>query len=413
MLRSFAFVLVLAAFGLACSPASRASHPDTSPEGAGDAGASASAGGPAGADAGPDAGTSTLDAGWAFPTPDAGMSSSDAGWAFPAPLPPTPDYPAACTQPIRPQPDLSPEPVRPCTEETSGSAAEFRYDSTGRVVYRASHSTLSGQHYEYVYRSDDSGDTRIEETTFNGVVTDRRVTQLKDGLPLEQDQFTALPDGTLDLVEHLTWSYDAYGRQSLVVSQRQGSVVPFESDYYDSAGRLYLVYQNQYGGLGWHYRSWFANGSLAHEVGVGYTGSAVEKRWDACGNLTYNGFKTSSGRGSIWTDWSWDREGFPASRHIRSRGTVWETNSTESYALDDTGRALSSLIVVTNPPEYDWLPPTETHHASYAYDSAGHVIDHGVDGKTDFHARYDDAGRLVELGLDPDPTRWTYDGCGR
>jgi hypothetical protein len=74
---------------------------------------------------------------------------------------------------------------------------------------------------------------------------------------------------------------------------------------------------------------------------------------------------------------------------------------------------MSSVIVTTNPPEYQQLPPTETHHATYAYDSAGHVIERLIDGKSDFHARYDDAGHLLERVDSSQALRWTYDGCGR
>ena len=50
---------------------------------------------------------------------------------------------------------------------------------------------------------------------------------------------------------------------------------------------------------------------------------------------------------------------FPATRHDWWWGTVNETNTTETYTLDGDGRPATSVIVVTNPPNYG-LPPTET-----------------------------------------------------
>jgi YD repeat-containing protein len=88
--------------------------------------------------------------------------------------------------------------------------------------------------------------------------------------------------------------------------------------------------------------------------------------------------------------------------------------STESYKLDGAGRVISGSILTTNPPNYP-LPPTEQHEASYAYDDAGHLIARLLDGKTDFQARFDAAGRVLELtrGAGNYTVRWTYDGCGR
>ncbi|MGZ6124255.1 MAG: hypothetical protein ACXWLR_04800, partial [Myxococcales bacterium] len=292
-------------------------------------------------------------------------------------------------------------------------------------VYREVHTNYG---YDEIYRSEDDGDSRVETVTIQGQPSTRDVTRLKDGKPVEADLFKAGTDGNLQFSGHTTWLYDASGRQQYVISQFVNLPRMIERDLYDSAGRLYLVDRSQHWpgatiivGHSWTVRSWFANGSLGHEiqsceVAGGAGCSTTENRWDPCGNLAYRGHQTANGRWSSFVDWSWDASGRPVARHDRWNTTTYFFDSVESYALDGTGRPASGSILTTNP--YG-LSPTEQHSASYTYDDAGRVIDRRLDAesynRTNFHARFDEAGRLLEQteyqgGL---VGRWTYDGCGR
>jgi hypothetical protein len=340
-------------------------------------------------------------------TPPAGnWSGVYAGGPFdnpPAPMAPVADDPRECWQSTRPHPDLTPQLDRPCSIEGSDSKVIFRYDPTGREVYRANH---WGNH-ESIYRSEDDGGTRVETSSQDGVVLSRVVTQLKDGAPIQADAFSGLDGG--QPIEHLIWNYDAFGRQVSLVHQSQGPDTFVEHDYYDPAGKRYLVYWIQYPRgsapvlLRWSFRSWFANGTLAYDdQRSGISRAHSENRWDACAN---------TGRFSRWVDWSWDADGFPLFRRDRWTESASEWNSTKSYSLDAAGRVVSSLTV-TGPPPASYQP-RPNQQATYAYDTAGHLIERIVDGKPDFHARYDGAGRLIESGVGPSPTRFTYDGCGR
>lgn len=373
------------------------------------------------------------------PAPDAGTVAPGEGESLsldprvtlPDAPAPVPDDPAACTG-ILPHPDLDPQPDRPCTEETSGGTTAFRYDAAGRVIYRAVHTTYG---YEAIYTSEDVGDTRTDTLTEHGSnsaqVQTRDVTRLKDGRPTEADHFRRGPDGALQFSGHTTWLYDASGRQQYVVSQFVNSARTIERDLYDARGRLYFADWSQYfAGESrilahrWTLRSWFANASQAHEIQScegGVPCATLERRWEPCGNLAYSGNESANGRYSSWTDWSWDGNGNPLTRHdrwITLTTPGWE--SVESYKLDAVGRALSGLVVTTNPQNLAApLPPTEQHSASYAYDEAGRVTDRRLDAESynraDFHARFDAAGRLLErTGYNGNLVgRWRYDGCGR
>jgi hypothetical protein len=336
---------------------------------------------------------------------------------LPAPIEPIPDDPAVCMPSIRPHPNLSPEPVRPCTQQDVSPDVQstFRYDAPGRVIYRDSR--YGHLQVDEVYRSEDSADTRTETTTSNGIVGKLRTTQLKNGVPIESDDFTGTGSGALQLYSHSTWNYDASGRQTSVVTQGSDFRV-IERDYYDSAGRLYLAYWSQPLASGgtfnrWRLRSWFANGALARDALdcdlAGMCGR-VEDRWDPCGNPTSSARVTANGRGSRWIDWTWDAAGSPFARQDRWTGAASEWSSTESYAVDGAGRVASSAIVTVNPPAYPAIPD---RHSVYSYDSAGRATGREVDGQVDFHALFDDAGNLLERGAGSALTRWTYDSCGR
>lgn len=375
------------------------------------------------------------------PAPDAGTVAPGEGGSLsldprvtlPDAPAPVPDDPAACTG-ILPHPDLDPQPGRPCTEETSGGTATFRYDAAGRVIHRAVHTTYG---YEAIYTSEDVGDTRTDTLTEHGSnsaqVQTRDVTRLKEGKPVEADHYKTATDGSLKLSGHTTWLYDSLGRQQYVISEAADgmSARMIERDLYDDEGRLYYVDWSQHWpgatiivGHRWTSRSWFANGSLAQEIQTcdisgGPPCSTTEKRWDPCGNLTYSGNQTGNGRYSSFVDWSWDNSGRPVARHDRWNTTTTFFDSVESYGLDGAGRPASGAILTTNPPNYGSLPPTEQHSASYAYDEAGRVIDRSLDAESynraDFHARFDAAGRLLErTGYNGNLVgRWRYDGCGR
>src|SRR5439155_11193241 len=118
-----------------------------------------------------------------------------------------------------------------------------RYDATGRVLYRAVH-TSDG--YDATYTSEDDGGVRIETVVGQGRTWTRDVTQLKDGKPLEADHFKADADGGLALDGHSTWLYDAQGRQQYVISQYVGIARILERNVYDTEGRLYFVDQSVY-----------------------------------------------------------------------------------------------------------------------------------------------------------------------
>jgi hypothetical protein len=348
---------------------------------------------------------------------------------------PVADDSGTCSQPTTPAPDLDPQPVRPCTEAGPNATTQLRYDATGRMIYRAKHSTYGPQSLDEVYTSEDTQDTRVETVTTNGRITERHVTKLKDGLPVEADHFQVSSDGVEQLSGHTTWNYDASGRQASVVTDTVGAAQKTETDSYDANGRLYFVDQTQrfspsqgVAARNWTLRTWHANGSLAGEIqGCGdpamaqaahascVVGDWRERRWDACGNLTYSAEETKTGRYSRWIDWSWDASGNPRTRHDRWTGAAYEWSSTESYTLDSSGRAASSSIVIKNPSDLAGsLPPTEEHRGSYAYDGNGHAIQRLIDGQSTFEARFDAAGRVLErdrhdgAGL----FRWTYDGCG-
>jgi hypothetical protein len=257
---------------------------------------------------------------------------------------------------------------------------------------------------------------------------------LRDGKPAEADHYRAPSGGGGLLFEgHSTWLYDASGRQQFVISQSENTGRTIERDLYDAKGRLYFVDRSQFlpGATTtvwryWTFRSFFSNGALAHEIvscGVDvfetlpdYNSDCdgTERRWDACGNLTYLAKPTKNGRYSHWTDWSWT-ERKPLARHDRWSTLLPGFSSIESYALGGAGRADSGAIVTTNRPNYGSLPPTEQHAATYAYDDAGRTIDRHLDGQTDFHAVFDEAGRLRERTGSQGKLvgRWTYEGCGR
>jgi hypothetical protein len=349
---------------------------------------------------------------------DGGILTLDPTVALPVPPAPWPDDPTACAPQVVPAPALDPQPDRPCTEENGNGTTAYRYDATGRVVYRAVHSNYG---YEATYTSEDDGGVRIETLVEQGRTSTRDVTQLKDGKPVEADHFKAAADGGLALDGHSTWLYDAQGRQQYVISQYVSTARLVERNVYDMKGRLYFVDQSYYW-PGWPVanhrftaRSWFANGALAHQIQTcdiegGAPCSTLEKRWEPCGNLAYRGNQTGNWRHSSFTDWSWDPGGRLLTKHDRWNTTTYFFNSTESYQLDGAGRAISGAILTTKP--YG-LPLTEQHETSYSYDGAGHVIERLMDGKTDFHARFDAASRVLERTMGGDTVRWTYDGCGR
>jgi len=417
-------VLVAAILAVACGRA-HTSGPATPTE---EAGGSAAGGGPdsgAPAQQGDDGGVQppppTPDAGatGGLPGVDGGTLMLDPAVALPVPPDPVPDDPRACTAQVLAPPDFGPEPDRPCTEESSGGTTTYRYDATGRVVYRADHSN-SG--YDVIYTLEDDGGVRIETTLAQGRTSTRNLTWLRGGKPVEADHFTAAADGGLVLDAHSTWLYDADGRQQYVISQVAWQARKVERYVYDAEGRAYFIDQSYY----WpgatiivgHYftsRSWYENGTLAHEVSTcdisgGAPCGKLEKRWGPCGNLTYIADWTGLVRGSSFTDWSWDPGGRPLSRHDRSIGAGSVFDTTESYHLDGAGRAISGTIVTTT--DATWLPPPEQREASYTYDDAGRLVEASQDGRIYFQARFDEAGRLIERTSAGGTIRWTYDGCG-
>lgn len=396
------------------------------------------------------------------PTPDAGLTGGvlppgvdggslalDPAVALPVPPAPTPDDPAACAPQALPFPDLSPRPDRPCTAEDAYGTTAYRYDAAGRVVYRAVH-VNGGSDATYTLEEDGGvrietwvgpGSTPTQDVTQlqdgvpvqvdhstaaadGGFVLDSRSTwQLKDGKPIESDHFKAAADGGLVRDSHTTWLYDDQGREQYLISQSVGTARFVQRNVYDMKGRPYFVDQSLYwpgktivANHRFTARSWFANGVLAHQYQTcdivgGAPCGIFEDRWEPCGHLAYSGNQTGLLRGSSFADWTWDPGGRPLTEHHRWNGTGDFFNSTESYQVDDAGRAISGAILKTNPPGF--VPAAEQHETSYRYDAAGRLIERLLDGSTDFHATFDAAGRLVELTRGSSTTRWTYDGCGR
>jgi len=351
-----------------------------------------------------------------------------------SPSPPALDDSDSCAKPILPAPDLDPHPVRPCTEQRWDGTTEFRYDVTGRILYRADHYTFGGPPTtDTIYASEDDANTRVETVTTNGALTLRKVTRMKNGVPLQADYFQVSAGGVEELSGHYTWTYDASGRPvSMVIDSGPGMAQITETDSYDAQGRLYFVDRTQRSppsdevvARNWTLRSWHSNGQLAGELhGCGDPAAAStshvscelggwqESRWDACGNPTY--IASEPHNGGAWSvDWSWDGAN-PSGRHDRW-GTRNEWKSTESYTLDSSGRVVSSSVVVTNPPELvGWSLPTATeeYRASYVYDTDGHVIQRTLDGKTAFEALFDSKGGVLMRHDDRGRYQWTYDGCG-
>jgi len=382
----------------------------------------------------PPAGSLPVDAGFA----DAGLPPAPTDDAqFAALLPKVPpsqaDDPAVCSPTILPHPDLEPQPDRPCTVEDGNGKTAYRYDATGRVMYRAVHSTYG---YEGVFTSEDRGDLRIDTLVEGGRTSTQDVLRFEDGKPAEADHFTAAADGGLVLTSRSTWLNDASGRPQYVVTDYTNGVGRvIERHLYDSNGREYFVDSSQqFAGETkivlhrWTFRSWYANGRLNEQVttcgdavspppGHNYDCGKLERRWDACGNLTYSADESTNGRHSRWVEWSWDATGRPRSRHDRWTTVVDGFESLETYEADGTGRAESAAIHTTNSP-YVYLPPSEDHQATYVYDDAGHVTDQLIDGRTRFHAGFDAQGRVIER-TGPDVAgyttthTWTYEGCGR
>jgi YD repeat-containing protein len=265
--------------------------------------------------------------------------------------------------------------------------------------------------------------------TKDGHTTSLDVTEFWDGKPVEADHFGIGGDGGLVPGGHSTWLYDAQGRQQYVIRQPGGPGGNFsrevERTVYDANGRPYFVDQSDYSPdvmsvylHNFTFRSWFANGVLAHEldtcdVDYGPSCDMLEQRWEPCGNLAYVASRTSWGRFGSSADWSWGAAGRPLKSHVRWNdlgGRVFD--STESYQVDHDGRLVSGTILNVNPPGA-FFPLPEQQVDSYRYDDEGHLIERSLDGNTVFHARFDAAGRLIELGTGSDIVRWTYDGCGR
>jgi len=387
-------------------------------------------------------------AAWVQPPRGDGSLSVDPA-TLPAPPAPAPDDPAACAPQALPFPDLGARPDRPCTEEGRGGTTTYeydaagrivhrsvhsdsgyeetdtyRYDATGRVVYRSVHNN-SGSGHDETYTSEDDGGVRVEMLTRDGNAS-VDVTQFWDGKPLEADHFDIGADGGLVHGGHSTWLYDAQGREQYLIRQ-PGAYWPrdVERTVYDANGRPYFV-DHSYSspdvtGIAQHnftFQSWFASGVRAYEldtcdINYGPPCDRVEQRWEPCGNLAYVASQTAWRRINSWTDWSWDAAGRPSKMHERWLDLGRRVfDSTESYQVDPAGRVVSGKILNVNPPDAI-IPLPEQQLDSYGYDDAGHLIERSLDGNTVFHARFDAAGRLIELGTGSDIVRWTYDGCGR
>src|SRR4051812_15325862 len=160
---------------------------------------------PAGADAGGSSGPP--------PDVDAGILSFDPA-LLPVPPPPTPDDPAACAPRALPFPSSYAQPDRPCTEQgglpDGGSwwTSAFRYDATGRVVYREDHTSYGN---DSTYTSEEDGGVRVETWVQHGRLSKQDVT-LTDGNTVQVDDFTAGADGGLFLNQRSIWQYDGEGR---------------------------------------------------------------------------------------------------------------------------------------------------------------------------------------------------------
>ncbi len=398
----------------------------------------------------------SLDAGGPPPGADGGVLSFDEA-ILPLPPAPTPDDPAACLPQAMPFPSLDAQPDRPCTERGSqqdgGSwwTASYRYDARGRLVYDEGHSSYGDSS---TYTLEEDAGVRIETWTQQGVLSFRMqdVTRLQDdnpvqvdhfevygdgglvlttrstwqydaaGRPAESDHFKADADGGLAPDGHTTWLYDDEGRRQYVISQYTRQTRRVERHLYDSKGHDYYVDVSDYwpgrtqlANHSFTGRSWFANGVQAHEywtcdIEGGAPCGYREKRWEPCGNLSYDGRQTGNWRWSSFADWTWDGAGNPLKMHVRWNTTTDFFNTTETYQVDASGRVVSGSILTINP--YGPVP-TEQHEASYAYDDEGRLVDRSIDGNSVFHARFDAEGRLIELLNGTMIRRWTYDACGR
>ena len=303
----------------------------------------------------------------------------------------------------------------------------YRYDANGRLVYRSVHNNSASVHDE-TYTSEDDGGVRVETLTADGN-TSVDVTQFWDGRPVEADHFKMGTDGGLVAGIHSTWMYDAQGRQQYLIRQPADYWSrEIERTVYDANGHPYFVDRSLYlpgnTSIALHaftFRSWFANGVAAHEVqtcdinNAGPGCDMNEVRWEPCGNLAYVAYRAGWGLGcrNGSSDWSWGAGGAPLRSHEQwcdLGGRIFD--STESYQVDPAGRFISGTILNVTPPGA-FFPLPEQQVDSYRYDDAGHLIERSVDGTTAFQARYDGAGRLVEIGAGTDIVRWTYDGCAR
>ncbi len=355
-----------------------------------------------------------------------------------------------------PFPDLGPRPDRPCTEEGRGGKTTYEYDAAGRIVHRSIHADSgyeetdtyryddagrvvyrsvhnnSGPGHDEIYTSEDDGAVRVEMVTEDGHTTSLDVTEFWNRKPIETDHFGIAADGGLVRGGHTTWLYDDQGRQQYVISQPSsgnGGNFPREVErtVYDANGRPYFV-DLSYGSPGntavdlhtFTSLSYFSTGVRAHElqtcdINDGPSCELLETRWEPCGNLAYvaNSGGWAMGCYDSSADWSWDVDGRPLKSHNRwcdLGGDFFD--SIESYQSGPDGRVISGTIVTANP-QSAIIPVPEHQMDAYTYDDARHLIERSLDGNIDFHARYDDAGRLIELGTGNDIVRWTYDGCGR
>jgi hypothetical protein len=389
---------------------------------------------------------------------DGGHLSFDPAVLPPPPSPPPAD-PATCGPRALPFPASDAQPDRPCTEQGSSLpdggyswTTSFRYDATGQVVYREDHTSYG---FDQTYTVDEDGGVRTVTWVQQGRVSSQEVTrkdgstvQVDDfkagadggllldarsiwqyddaGRPLERNDLTSDADGGLVIHSHTSWLYDAEGRQQYVVSQSIGEARRVERHVYDSNGHEYYLDRTDY----WpghsqpanHWftnRSWFANGTKAHEFStcdiVGGTPCGWhETRWEPCGNVAFVDDSGGWGLGctAFSEDWSWGADGRPLKSHREwcdTGGRIFDSN--ESYQTDADGRVVSGTILTTNPPDA-FIPAPERQLDSYSYDEVNRLVDRSIDGNTVFHASFDTEGRLVEL-LNGVLRRWTYDGCGR
>jgi hypothetical protein len=396
---------------------------------------------------GPDAGSTT----WVQPPRRDGSLTLDPA-TLPAPRAPAPDDPAVCATKALPFPDFHPQPDRPCTQAGWGGTATYEYDAAGRVSHRSVHSdhgyeetdtyrydaagrllyrsihSNSGSGHDEIYTSQDDGVVRVEMLTEDGQ-TSVDVTEIWDGRPVEADHFDIGADGAFVPRGHATWLYDAQGRQQYVIREPAGYWSrEVERTLYDANGHPYFVDQSYYSAgntrIDQHnftFRSWFANGVQADVVQTcdidnsGPGCSMAETRWEPCGNLAYEAYRTGWGLGCFDSsaDWRWSADGRPLNNHNRWCDTGGRYfDSSESYDVDPNGTVASGTIRTVNPPGAIVALP-EQQKDLYRYDPAGHLIERSLDGKIVFHAGFDDASRLIELGTGSDLVRWTYEGCSR